>query len=171
MLLSFPKRGELKRFLCFCFGLCKDNPKQVLQAGFPPEISIFMAQFSGKWDIFTEKFGLLLNFFSMVESANKTALAQFYILGALVLAVRPWIAPFPPFDLHFYRWKLALLLAEYRIVPFSKLQSSVQWGCSLPFSQKFWGSLLSGPSIYLYNASVPENIIVPKQKFFLYALL
>ena len=125
LLFSFPK-GNWRGFL-FSLG-CARQPKQMLHVGFLLEIGSFMAWFleSGT---FARKFGILLGIFTS-RSAIWTALARFTIFGALMLAVRPWIAPVLLLTFIF-QVRTALMLAERSIVPFRKLHSSVQWGCTL----------------------------------------
>ena len=64
----------------------------MLQASFLLSISSLIAQFLEN-EIFARKFKLLLAVY-IGKSAIQTAQVQFTIFGALVLAVRPWIAPF-----------------------------------------------------------------------------
>ena len=65
---------------------CARQPKQVLQESFLPEIGSFMAWFLAN-EMFTRKLGLLL-VVCIGRSANRTALARFSILVALILAVK-----------------------------------------------------------------------------------
>ena len=64
----------------------------MLQAGFPPEINSLMAWFLEN-ETFSGKFGILLVVYTG-KSAILIALVRFTIFDALILAIRPWIAPF-----------------------------------------------------------------------------
>ena len=72
-----------------------------------------MAQFLGN-KTFSRKFGFLL-VVCTGRIAIWTALVRFTIFGALVLAVRPWIAPFLLLAC-ILQVRSALLLAEYSII-------------------------------------------------------